>query len=145
MRQTNTSQYLLVVTFLAVFFINPLAFYGPSAVLPIAGQHSGSARSLSGFEMVEGSTSPISALMWVGVWVLRLFVAALCFGWMTLKSMPKVMANSSDSVQFWRLRKQAEKDLQKVSGKMSGVIITFHEVFIHEVMNFIHDHAIFVA
>ena len=59
--------------------------------------------------------SSMSTVMWVGVWFLRLFVAALCFGWMTLKSMPKVMANSSESVQFWRLRKQAEKDLQKVS------------------------------
>lgn len=135
MRQTNASQYLLVVTFLAVFFINPLSFYGPGAVLPLAGQHSGSARSLSSFDMVEGSTSPISALMWVGVWALRLFVAALCFGWMMLKSMPKVMANSNDSVQFWRLRKQAEKDLHKVRWSDHYAPCRDHAIF---VMAFFH-------
>lgn len=107
----------MVVTLLAVFFINPLTFYGPGAVLPgpVTGHHSGSARSLSGFEVVGGADmSPVGAVIWAGMWLLRLLVAALCFGWMTLKSMPRVMANSSNSVHFWRLRKQAEKDLQKV-------------------------------
>ena len=47
-------------------------------------------------------------------WAVRILIAAGCFGLMSLKSMPRIMANSRDAVHFWRFRKQAESDLQKV-------------------------------
>ena len=47
-------------------------------------------------------------------WGVRIVIAAGCFGLMSLKSMPRIMANSRDAVHFWRFRKQAENDLQKV-------------------------------
>ena len=52
--------------------------------------------------------------IYFGFWALRILMAAICFGWMTLKSMPKIVANSNDAVRFWRFRKQAESDLSKV-------------------------------
>ncbi len=84
---------------------------------------SGGARTLSGFEAESdtmetavrgGYGSSFDMLMFLGFWMLRIFVAALCFGWMTLKSMPRIMANSPESLTFWRLRKQAEKDIENV-------------------------------
>ena len=114
MQQTKTSHYVMVVTLLAVFFINPLNLYGAGPVLPMMDHQLGSVRTLSSMDVEEG-TGSTGYLMLMGVWLLRLSVAVLCFGWMILKSMPRIMANSPDSVQFWRLRKQAEKDVQKVS------------------------------
>lgn len=103
---------------MAVFFVNPFSLSGPGSVARMmGGQHTGGAgRSLSAIEMDTAGESnhSMNTLAFVGVWALRVLVAALCFGWMTLKSIPKVMANSQDSVQFWRLRKQAEKDVEKV-------------------------------
>lgn len=61
-----------------------------------------------------GLRGSVDVLMFVGFWALRVFVAALCFGWITLRSMPRVMANSQESLHYWRLRKQAEKDIENV-------------------------------
>ena len=67
-----------------------------------------------GMVVDNGTFSSMDMAIYVGFWVLRILMAAICFGWMTLKSMPKLVANSNDAVRFWRFRKQAENDLMKV-------------------------------
>lgn len=115
-RTSNFSQYLLCVLLVAVFFINPLSFTGQHMV-----QHGahvpGGMRSLSaseeGMVLTEGGDMTGKILYYL-FWVLRVMIAAGCFGYLTLKSMPRVKINSNDAVRFWRFRKQAENDLQKV-------------------------------
>ena len=65
--------------------------------------------------MVSSDYSSMDMALYVSFWALRILIAAVCFGWMTLKSMPKIFANSHDAVRFWRFRKQAENDLMKAS------------------------------
>ena len=117
-RTSNFSQYLLCVLLVAVFFINPLSFTGQHMVQHGAQVHAGM-RSLSASEeglvvSTEGGDMTGNILYYL-FWVLRVVIAAGCFGYLTLKSMPRVKINSSDAVRFWRFRKQAENDLQKVS------------------------------
>ena len=114
-RTSNFSQYLLCVLLVAVFFINPLSFTGQHII-----QHGahvpGGMRSLAsedGMVLTEGGDMTGKILYYL-FWVLRVIIAAGCFGYLTLKSMPRVKINSSDAVRFWRFRKQAENDLQKV-------------------------------
>ena len=111
------SQYLMMVMLVAVFFVNPLALsgYGDPSSLHVAPHSTGHARSLNTYEDM-GVVRPSSAysVAYLGVWMLRMLVAVMCFGWMTLRAMPRVIANSNESVQFWRFRKQAEKDIEEV-------------------------------
>lgn len=113
----GASQYLMVVMLVAVFFVNPFTFSGPGVVHEKMVPHTGGVRTVLGSPSVGVSEgySTLDAMVYVGFWVLRILVACLCFGWITLKSMPRIMANSQDSVHFWRLRKQAEKYLEQVS------------------------------
>ena len=114
-RTSNFSQYLLCVLLVAVFFINPLSFTGQHMVQHGA-QVPGGMRSLAsedGMVLTEGGDMTGKILYYL-FWVLRVIIAAGCFGYLTLKSMPRVKINSSDAVRFWRFRKQAENDLQKV-------------------------------
>ena len=118
-RQNSASQYLMVVMLVAVLFVNPLTISGPGSSFRMMSHSTGSSRTLNTYgtnfetDIEEGNFS-VDSFVYAGVWMLRILVAALCFGWMTLKSIPKVMANSQDAVNFWRFRKQAEEDLQKV-------------------------------
>ena len=112
--QGTVGQYLMVVMLVAIFFINPLSF------TPSVRQTSkhGGMRALNSLELDDdnvGGDQMMDMVIYFGFWALRIFIAAVCFGWMTLKSMPKVVANSQDAVRFWRYRKQAENELQKVS------------------------------
>ena len=111
------SQFLMVVTLVAIFFVNPLSFMGASLGVPqSSAAGGGSMRTLNTLDSpftTENASSTDTAL-YVGLWVFRILIASVCFGWMSLKSMPKVVANSNDAVRFWRFRKQAENDLLKV-------------------------------
>ena len=117
-RASNFSQYLLCVLLVAVFFINPLSFTGQHFVRS-SDHFAGGMRSLSTSEgmmdPMEGGDHMTASILYYLFWVLRVLIAAGCFGYLTLKSMPRVTANSTDAVRFWRFQKQAENDLQKVS------------------------------
>ena len=120
-------QFLMVVTLVAIFFVNPLSFVstlggrgGPLGVHP----SSGSMRTLNTLDspgvVVDGDFyNSTDMAVYACFWVLRILIAAVCFGWMTLKSMPKIVANSNDAVRYWRFRKQAENDLLKVDTSTS--------------------------
>ncbi len=113
----------MVVMLTAVFFINPFSDAGPGGpVVRMMASSPGSVRTLNSFEgnfepNFTEARSSVDTMIYFGFWIFRIFVAALCFGWITLKSMPRVMTNSRDSVQYWRFRKQAEMDIQKVCYK----------------------------
>lgn len=113
---TSFSQFLMVVTLVAIFFINPLSFMSPGGVGgPLHAVGGGSMRTLNTLDApIDVKYTPMDTALYFGFWALRILIAAICFGWMTLKSMPKIVANSSDAVRFWRFRKQAENDLSKV-------------------------------
>jgi len=118
---SNFSQYLLCVLLVAVFFINPLSFTGQHLVRS-SGHVAAATRTLSASEemmdltnQMEGGDLVTANIVYYLFWVLRVLIAAGCFGYLTLKSMPRITANSSDAVRFWRFRKQAENDLQKVN------------------------------
>ena len=113
------SQFLMVVTLVAIFFINPLSFVSPGIGGPLSsGPHAagGSMRTLHTLDSptIDVKYTAMDTALYFGFWALRILIAAICFGWMTLKSMPKIIANSNDAVRFWRFRKQAENDLSKV-------------------------------
>jgi hypothetical protein len=111
------SQFLMVVTLVAIFFINPLSFMSPGLGGPhaVGGGAVGSMRTLNTLEApMDVKYTAMDTALYFGFWALRILMAAICFGWMTLKSMPKIVANSNDAVRFWRFRKQAENDLSKV-------------------------------
>ncbi len=111
------SQYLMMVMLVAIFFVNPLALSGvggPS--LHVAPHSMGYSRSLNSFEDMEVfKSSWMYSVAYVGLWLFRIMFALFCFGWMTLKAMPRVVANSTESVQYWRYRKQADKNIEEVS------------------------------
>ena len=105
-----------------------------SPVAPGVGSHAaggaGSMRTLNTLDspIPDVKYTSMDMAIYFGFWALRIFIAAICFGWMTLKSMPKIVANSNDAVRFWRFKKQAESDLLKV-----GYTIAFHHLYhIHE-------------
>ena len=82
-----------------------------------SGPHAaGSMRTLHTLDSptIDVKYTAMDTALYFGFWALRILIAAICFGWMTLKSMPKIVANSNDAVRFWRFRKQAENDLSKV-------------------------------
>lgn len=100
----------------AIFFVNPLALFGSATNLNFPSHSPGSVRTLSTYEQIGGEDGAVvmSSAMYWGLWVFRLVVAALCFGWATLKSVPN-RSGSLQTVNFWRLRKQADNDVQIVS------------------------------
>ena len=105
----------MCVLLVAAFFVNPLSLSGRSGRV---GDHAGGMRTLSVADSpneIAGEDHMINSVIYGLFWVLRIVLAAGCFGWMTLWSMPKITPNSSDAVRFWRFRKQAENDLRKVS------------------------------
>ena len=119
---TSFSQFIMVVTLVAIFFVNPLSFMSPGVGGPLgSGPHAvggggGSMRTLSTLDSpVDVKYTSMDTALYFGFWALRILIAAICFGWMTLKSMPRIVANSNDAVRFWRFRKQAENDLSKVA------------------------------
>ncbi len=103
--QRGAPQYLMVVLLLAVFTLNPssLMMNGPRQA-----HHS---RSLSSLDTAMESDW---ALLW-GLWLLRAALVLLAFGWLTLKATPSHVSGSKQAVAYWRLRKQAERDMQNVS------------------------------
>ena len=117
---SGATQYLMVVMLLAVFFVNPLTLSGNgrSNALHSVPHSAGSVRTINAYETdyddVEIRRSSADVMVYVGVWVLRVVVTVLCFGWMSLKAIPRIIANSQDSIQFWRSKKQAEEDIEKV-------------------------------
>ncbi len=104
--QRSAPQYLMVVLLLAVFTVNPssLMMNGPSK------PHHG--RSLNSLDTALDSDWTI---FW-GLWLLRAALMLLAFGWLTLSATPSHVSGSKQVVSYWRLRKQAERDMQNVSG-----------------------------
>ena len=104
-------QYLIVVMLVAIFFVNPLALMSGSSTLQFSSHSVGSARTLNSYsEDMEDSWAVYGAL-----WAFRLAMAVLCFGWATLKCVPNLSGGSQEAASYWRLRKQADKDMQNVS------------------------------
>jgi len=112
-QHTSFSQFLMVVTLVAIFFVNPLSFMSPGA--GVGAPHAvggGTGRTLNTLDSpIDVKYTTMDTALYFGFWALRILIAAICFGWMTLKSMPKIVANSNDAVRFWRFKKQAENDL----------------------------------
>ena len=80
----------------------------------------GGMRSLSGMEEVEaGAPSDGGRLLLTALfWALRLLIAAVCFGWMTFKSLPGIQANPDAGNNYWKFQVQAKKDLERVGGEI---------------------------
>ena len=97
--------FMMVVCFL----VNPFSLSSSSHV---AGVH-GSQRTLSWFDEGSAELSWLDIATATGVWGLRLFAAAVCFGVVWYYSLPRL--NEQEKVKYWRLRKQAEQDIKKVS------------------------------
>ena len=79
-------------------------------------------RSLSGIETASEIAGPghvIDSIVYFFFLALRVLIATGLFGWMTLSSLPRMAPNSKETVNFWRFKKQAEKDMQKV-GEFRG-------------------------
>ena len=109
----------MVVMLVAIFFVNPLALLSGSSSLQFSSHSVGGARTLSSYqEEVEDSWAVYGAL-----WAFRLAMAVLCFGWATLKCVPNLSGSSQEAVSYWRLRKQADKDMQNVSNGLAACFI----------------------
>lgn len=118
-RASNIPRFLMCVLMMSVFFINPMTFTGRAPTYPHQGGRTLSAIDLDSPAYEEEYA--MGSFLYFLFWGLRILIAAGCFGWVTLRSMPKVRANSQDAVRFWRFRKQAENDLQKVCGGLLHV------------------------
>ena len=113
-------QYLMCVLLFAVCFFNPLSYTG-SRFHSGGMSHDGNMRTLNAYGMGESERWDASmTFAYLMVWLIRFLVAGLCFGWLTLKSLPRVFADSSGAVRFWRARKQAEIDVQRVREGRGG-------------------------
>ena len=108
----------MCVLLVAVFFVNPLYFTGHHSHI-IGGHTPGGMRTLSSFNvpMVSDSTDGgymIDVVWWGVTWLIRLLVAAVCFGWIHIRSVAPYDSSSPDGVKFWRFWKQAQQDLHMV-------------------------------
>lgn len=110
---------LMCVLLVAVFFVNPLYFTGHNPNI-IGGHTLGGMRTLSSVDssMVESSEGfMVGVFSWALVWLARLVVAAVCFGWIHIRSVASFDGTSPEGVKFWRFWKQAQQDLHKVDGR----------------------------
>ena len=105
----------MCVLLVAVFFVNPLYFTGHHPNI-IGGHTPGGMRTLSSVEgLVESSEGyMVGVFWWALVWLVRLLVAATCFGWINIRSVSSFDVSSPEGVKFWRFWKQAQQDLHKV-------------------------------
>ena len=108
---------LMCVLLVAVFFVNPLYFTGHHPNL--IGGHTGSMRTLSSIDnpainQIADESYEMGTLVWGMLWLVRVLVAAVCFGWVTLRSLTAFGPSAPEGVKFWRFWKQAQQDLQKV-------------------------------
>ncbi|CAI8017124.1 Sterol regulatory element-binding protein 1 [Geodia barretti] len=56
----------------------------------------------------------VTRVFWWGmVWIVRLLVAAVCFGWLHIRSVAQFGPSSPEGIKFWRFWKQAQQDLHK--------------------------------
>ena len=102
----------MCVMLVMCFLVDPLSLLGGGDASD--GPAHGSQRTLSSVvnDAAEGEEFVFS-YSWCLVWSLRLFFAGLCFGWVWLRSLP-THNPEWEGVRFWRLRKQAEKDIKNV-------------------------------
>jgi hypothetical protein len=91
------------------FYIDPLAFVGGGGTYP-SNEGTTHGRTLSSVEGVE--MDGMFTLGWILVWLSRLLFGGACFGWMWVSSLPRYNPDN-EGVQFWRLNKQAEKEIKK--------------------------------
>ncbi len=106
LQRSAAPQYLMIVLLLAAFTLNPL----PSSLSAGSNTHHG--RTLSALD----STGPDGDwIMFGGLWALRMLLALLTFGWLTLRATPSLSSGSTQAVAYWRLTMQAHKDMQNVS------------------------------
>jgi hypothetical protein len=110
---------LMCVLLVAVFFVNPLYFTGHHPNI-IGGHTPGGMRTLNTIEspgklaVDGGGEGYVVGMFWWGVvWCVRLLVAAVCFGWVHLRSAAQFDGSSSEGVRFWRFWKQAQQDLHQ--------------------------------
>lgn len=114
----------MCVLLVAVFFINPLYFTGHHPNI-IGGHTPGGMRTLSsvaapdalqeeGDVVLQEEGDVVGVFWWGVVWLVRLLVAAVCFGWIHVHSIGTSDHSSHEGVKFWRFWKQAQQDLQKV-------------------------------
>ena len=103
----------MCVLLVAVFFINPLYFTGHHSNI-IGGHTPGGMRTLSSVDALQEEGDVVSVFWWGVVWLVRLLVAAVCFGWIHVHSIGTSDHSSHEGVKFWRFWKQAQQDLQKV-------------------------------
>ena len=107
---------LMCVLLVAVFFVNPLYFTGHHPNI-IGGHTPGGMRTLSSVEDPRGMSNEgdmFGVVCWGVLWLVRLLVAAACFGWIHIRSVANLDSSSPEGVKFWRFWKQAQQDLHKV-------------------------------
>ena len=108
----------MCVLLVAVFFVNPLYFTGHHPNI-IGGHTPGGMRTLSGVEDPQAMANEgdvFGVVCWGVLWLVRLLVAAACFGWIHIRSVTAFDHLSPEGVKFWRFWKQAQQDLHKVCG-----------------------------
>lgn len=105
----------MCVLLVAVFFVNPLYFTGHHPNI-IGGHTPGGMRTLNSVNnpSVLDEGDMVGVFWWGVVWLVRLLVAAVCFGWIHVHSIAGFDQSSPEGVRFWRFWKQAQQDLQKV-------------------------------
>lgn len=108
----------MCVLLVAVFFLNPLYFTGHHPNI-IGGHTPGGMRTLSSVDDPQAygmsDKGHVIGVFWWGLlWVVRLLVTAVCFGWIHVRSVAAFAPSSPEGVRFWRFWKQAQQDLQKV-------------------------------
>lgn len=116
LQRNQAPQYLMVVMLVAVFWFNPLVMLGGASHQPA---HISGGRSLHSI----GSDLEDNWGVYWAMWALKLVVTALCFGWASLRALPHLPGSSGEAIRYWRLRKQAERDVQNVSNSCQLVFI----------------------
>lgn len=115
LQRSAAPQYLMIVLLLAAFTLNPL----PSSYIGTKSHHG---RTLSGLDTAESEGD------WIvlgGLWALRTLLALLTFGWLTLRGTPSLSTGSTEAVAYWRLTKQAQRDMQNVRTHIHTVWVCF--------------------
>lgn len=104
---------LMCVLLVAVFFVNPLYFTGHHSNI-IGGHTPGGMRTLSSVDPLPPEEYVTGVFWWSVVWMVRVLVAVVCFGWVHSQSVAQFGSSSTEGVKFWRFWKQAQQDLHKV-------------------------------
>ncbi len=113
LQRSSAPQYLMIVLLLAVFTLNPL----PSSHIASRAHNGRTLNALDSLDHSEGDW-----LMLGGLWTLRILLTLLTFGWFTLTRTPSVSSDSTQAVAYWRLTKQAHKDVQNVCYVSYGML-----------------------